>query len=100
MEQHMTSDDSFLTDHEPETDSLEELRDAAAERGNSQTLDASDPEDQDNWDAPLGELPTAGEFIVAVIPQQPDEFCCSRCHLVLHRSRRIAADINICSDCD
>ena len=44
----------------------------------------------------FGDNPT-----VTVLAQQPDEFTCSRCFLVHHRSRRVRVvkDKPICRDC-
>ncbi|BCB83017.1 DUF4193 family protein [Phytohabitans suffuscus] len=80
-----------------EEDSLEELkaRRAAPRSG------AADVDDADL--AEVFELPGAeqldGELSVAVIPMQADEFRCSRCYLVHHRSQRAAAGIDVCRDC-
>ncbi len=51
------------------------------------------------------ELPGADlsgeELSVTVIPARPDEFTCSSCHLVQHRSRLRSAggEAPICADC-
>ena len=50
------------------------------------------------------ELPDADlsgeELVVTVIPARSDEFTCSSCHLVQHRSRlRSAGVVPICADC-
>jgi len=51
------------------------------------------------------ELPGADvsgeELLVRVVPQQADEFTCSRCFLVQHRHRRVSAPDTppVCSDC-
>ena len=60
--------------------------------------------DEDPNDAPF-ELPGADlsgeELSVTVIPQQADEFTCSSCFLVQHRSRmRVSgAGLPVCADC-
>lgn len=60
--------------------------------------------DDDASDA-LFELPDADlsgeELVVTVIPARADEFTCSSCHLVQHRSRlRSAGGVPpICADC-
>jgi hypothetical protein len=51
------------------------------------------------------ELPGADlsdeEFMVRVVPKQPDEFTCSTCFLVHHRSRLARGNngTSICTDC-
>lgn len=51
------------------------------------------------------ELPGADlsdeEFMVRVVPKKPDEFTCSSCFLVHHRSRlaRGSNGTSICTDC-
>ena len=39
------------------------------------------------------------ELVVRVIPKQADEFTCSSCFLVHHRSRLADAGAMICTDC-
>jgi hypothetical protein len=36
---------------------------------------------------------------VDVVPQMADEFRCEKCFLVVHRSRRAKAGIDVCVDC-
>jgi hypothetical protein len=53
----------------------------------------------------LFELPGADlsgeELVVKVIPKQDDEFTCTSCFLVFHRSRlaKSGADAPVCADC-
>jgi Domain of unknown function (DUF4193) len=61
--------------------------------------------DDDPNDALFFELPGADvsgdELSVTVIPQRADEFTCSSCFLVQHRSRlRISSSgLQVCADC-
>ena len=61
--------------------------------------------DDDLNDVPFFELPGADlsgeELTVAVIPMRADEFMCSSCFLVQHRSRlhSTAGGRPICADC-
>ncbi|MCV7198660.1 DUF4193 domain-containing protein [Mycobacterium angelicum] len=61
--------------------------------------------DDDPNDAPFFDLPGADlsgeELTVAVIPQRSDEFTCSCCYLVQHRSRLRSSSGGrmICADC-
>ena len=59
----------------------------------------------DEADSEPLELPSADlsgeELIVQVVPRQDDEFTCSKCFLVLHRSRlgRRMRSKTLCVDC-
>jgi Domain of unknown function (DUF4193) len=61
--------------------------------------------DEDPNDVVFFELPGADlsgeELSGPVIPQRPDEFTCSSCYLVQHRSRlrRSSCGLPICADC-
>ncbi|OMC13655.1 MULTISPECIES: DUF4193 domain-containing protein [unclassified Mycobacterium] len=61
--------------------------------------------DDDPNDMPFFELPGADlsgeELSVTVIPQRADEFTCSSCFLVQHRSRlrTSSAGLPVCADC-
>ncbi|OMC18929.1 DUF4193 domain-containing protein [Mycobacterium colombiense] len=61
--------------------------------------------DEDPNDAHFFELPGADlsgeELSVTVVPQRADEFTCSSCFLVQHRSRmrRSSSGLPVCADC-
>lgn len=61
--------------------------------------------DDDPNGEPVFELPGADlldeELSMAVIPRQTDEFTCSSCHLVQHRSRlhSLRGEPPMCADC-
>lgn len=61
--------------------------------------------DEDLNDVPFFELPDADlsgeELAVTVIPQRSDEFVCSSCFLVQHRSRLHSESSGhpVCADC-
>lgn len=61
--------------------------------------------DEDPNDVHFFELPGADlsgeELSITVIPQQKDEFTCSCCFLVQHRSRQRStnAGLPVCADC-
>jgi len=61
--------------------------------------------DDDPNDVPFFELPGADlsgeELTVAVVPKQADEFMCSCCFLVQHRSRlrSTSGGRTVCADC-
>ncbi|MFE1513974.1 DUF4193 domain-containing protein [Corynebacterium bovis] len=87
------------TDEQIETDSLEGLK--AAEKAEPAVDDTDDGDIVEPFDIPMAEL-SGEELSGSVIPRQSDEFTCSVCFLVQHRSR-IAEDegdgTSICVDC-
>jgi hypothetical protein len=79
-----------------DADSLEELK--ARRSGNqSATLDV---DEADDFELPGADLADE-ELTVAVVPMRTDEFRCSRCFLVHHRSQLVhqSSGENICRDC-
>lgn len=80
-------------------DSLEELK---ARRGDSQTssVDSEDDTTSDNFELPGADL-SGEDLTVKVVPKQNDEFTCSVCFLVHHRSRLAEEEGGqpICRDC-
>ena len=84
-----------------------ETQDASALRDLAPTLPASSTTvvDEDPNDVLFFELPGADlsseELSVTVIPQRADEFTCSSCFLVQHRSRlrRSSSGLPVCADC-
>lgn len=87
------------TEEDHNEDSIEELKARRSDK-------SSGVVDEDETDAAEGfELPGADlsgeELAVRVIPRQADEFTCSMCFLVHHRSQ-LAVEKNgqqICSEC-
>ena len=80
-------------------DSLEELKARRAD-ASSASIDVDEAEFSDSFELPGSDL-SSEELTVRVIPKQADEFTCSRCFLVHHRSR-LATEKNgqlICRDC-
>ena len=80
-------------------DSLEELK---SRRGDSQSgsVDVDEVEVAEAFELPGADL-TDEELSVRVVPLQADEFTCSRCFLVHHRSQ-LATQKNgelICREC-
>ena len=78
-------------------DSLDELQ---ARRGDAQSPSVDVDDTSDVFDLPGADL-LDEELTVAVIPQRSDEFRCSRCFLVHHRSQLAAtrADALVCHEC-
>ncbi|MFF2045325.1 DUF4193 domain-containing protein [Kitasatospora sp. NPDC058170] len=82
-------------------DSIEELK-ARRTDTSSSSIDAVDQlESADGVQLPGADL-SGEELTVTVQPMQADEFTCTRCFLVHHRSRLARADKNgpVCRDCD
>jgi uncharacterized protein DUF4193 len=80
-------------------DSLEELK-ARRNEAQSAVVDDEDPNDVPFFELPEADL-SGEELAVIVIPRRSDEFTCSSCFLVHHRSR-LASESNgvmICTDC-
>lgn len=84
-----------------ESDSLEELQARRAEASGSPEVDG----DEENEAAEEFELPGADlsneELSVQVVPRQDDEFTCSICFLVHHRSQLAGQEDGqpVCADC-
>ncbi|HKF30896.1 MAG TPA: DUF4193 domain-containing protein [Jatrophihabitantaceae bacterium] len=83
-------------------DSLDELKARRAE-AQSGTIDVDETELAESLELPGADLSNLSgeELTVRVLPKQDDEFTCSRCFLVHHRSR-LARERNgeyICRDC-
>ncbi|MCP2256852.1 protein of unknown function (DUF4193) [Streptoalloteichus tenebrarius] len=80
-------------------DSLEELK-ARRNETQSGVVDVDTDAPDENFELPGADL-SGEELTVKVLPKQDDEFTCSRCFLVHHRSR-LAEERNgqmICRDC-
>lgn len=62
------------------------------------------PRELDDTDIAEFDLPdtdlTGEELVVRVLPQQPDEFTCTGCFLVQHRTRLAPGRNSVCADCD
>ena len=84
---------------EVEQESLEEL---AGRRNDpsAATLDIDEADVAESYELPGADL-SGEEFMVRVIPRQADEFTCSGCFLVQHRSRlaRGHGEQSVCADC-
>ena len=83
-------------------DSLEELKARRAE-AQSGTIDIDETELNEALELPGADLSSLSgeELTVRVLPKQDDEFTCSVCFLVHHRSRlaRRRGSQPICRDC-
>ena len=95
----------MATDYDtPRTNDADEEQEQSLEALKARRADsATDLGDEvDPFEAEL-ELPGADlsseELVVRVMPPQADEFTCSRCFLVHHRSQLVDAKHRVCSDC-
>jgi hypothetical protein len=84
---------------EIEDDSLEELK-ARSTAAQSPKVDLDETEAADTYELPGADL-SDEELTVAVLPMQRDEFRCTRCFLVHHRSQLAARPDgqDVCQDC-
>ena len=87
------------TDDELSEDSIEELKSRRVDKSSS-SVDVDETEQAEGFELPGADL-SGEEMSVRVIPRQADEFTCSRCFLVHHRSQ-LAKETNemmICTEC-
>jgi hypothetical protein len=80
-------------------DSLEELK-VRSNRARSAVVDVDESDTAESFELPGADL-SGEEFMLRVVPKRADEFTCTSCFLVHHRSR-LAATANgqmICRDC-
>jgi hypothetical protein len=84
---------------ETSEDSLEELT-ARRNEAQSAVVDVDETESAESFELPGADL-SGEELSVRVIPKQADEFTCSSCFLVHHRSRLASEKkgVMICTDC-
>ena len=80
-------------------DSLEELKARRAE-AQASSVDVDEADLAEALELPGADL-SGEELTVRVLPKQEDEFTCSRCFLVQHRSRLASTrgDQLLCRDC-
>jgi hypothetical protein len=80
-------------------DSLEELK-ARRNEAQSSAVDVDEGDTAESFELPGADL-SGEELTVKVIPKQADEFTCSVCFLVQHRSRLAtqSGDKMVCLDC-
>ena len=84
---------------EASEDSLEELK-ARRNESQSSVVDVDEGDTAESFELPGADL-SGEELTVKVIPKQADEFTCTSCFLVQHRSRLANPSGNqlICVDC-
>ena len=87
-------------DEELKTDSLDELKARRSDRS-SGSVDQDENEAAEEFELPGADLSNV-ELAVDVVPAQDDEFTCSQCFLVHHRSQMAYVDddgLPVCQDC-
>ena len=87
------------TDDDLNEDSIEELKARRVDKSSS-SVDVDETEQAEGYELPGADLSNE-ELSVRVLPRQADEFTCSSCFLVHHRSQ-LASSKNgqlICRDC-
>ncbi len=87
------------TDDELSEDSIEELKARRVDKSSS-SVDVDEAEQAEGFELPGADL-SGEELSVRVLPKQADEFTCSRCFLVHHRSQ-LAKEVGgemICREC-
>lgn len=89
----------ITVDDELAEDSLEELK-ARRSEAQSSGVDIEDVDTAESFELPGADL-SGEELTVRVLPKQADEFTCSSCFLVHHRSRLASSENGqlICRDC-
>ena len=80
-------------------DSLEELK-ARRNEAQSAVVDVDESDTAESFELPGADL-SGEDLSVRVVPKQADEFTCSSCFLVHHRSRLASEEGGrmICRDC-
>ena len=87
------------TDDDLSEDSIEELKARRVDKSSS-SVDVDETEQAEGFELPGADL-SGEELSVRVIPKQADEFTCSQCYLVHHRSQ-LASDAGgqlVCREC-
>jgi hypothetical protein len=87
------------TDDDISEDSIEELKSRRVDKRAS-SVDVDETEQAEGFELPGADL-SGEELAVRVLPRQADEFTCSSCFLVHHRSQ-LATDkggVLVCREC-
>ena len=87
------------TDDELNEDSIEELKARRADK-TAGVVDVDETDLNESLELPGADL-SGEELSVRVLPRQADEFTCSRCFLVHHRSQLASAEGGqfVCREC-
>lgn len=87
-------------DEDSAADSIEELKARRSDRSSSSSVDVDEVDAAENLELPGADL-SAEKLTVKVMPKQADEFTCSVCFLVHHRSvwAEKGPHGDVCRDC-
>jgi hypothetical protein len=85
------------TDDDGADESIEELKARRGDRSAS-SVDVDETEMAENLELPGADL-SDKSLEVRVVPKQSDEFTCTECFLVHHKSQLADPENMICSDC-
>lgn len=82
---------------EEETESLDELR--GRKDSGSNEVDEDEAQAAEDFEIPGAVLEE--HLSIRVVPEQDDEFCCSQCFIVHHRSQldHMDGELPVCSEC-
>ena len=88
------------TEEEPANESLEAIRAQHGTVAQAPEMDVDDADTAEGIDLPGADL-SHEELRIQVVPEQEDEFICSSCFLVRHRSQLVGQDdgTGVCTDC-
>lgn len=76
----------------------ESLEALTAQRSVTHGVDTDAEDIAETFELPGADL-SGEELSVRVVPKQADEFTCTSCFLVFHRSRLASVATRICTDC-
>jgi len=85
------------TDEDVESDSIQELQSRRGDAASS-VVDEDEAQAAEDYELPGADL-SGEELAVRVLPPQPDEFTCTECFLVHHKSQLADPANLICSEC-
>ncbi|RNI18373.1 DUF4193 domain-containing protein [Flexivirga caeni] len=87
------------SDDDLENDSIEELKARRNDKSTS-NVDVDETEQAEGFELPGADL-SGEQLSVQVIPRQADEFTCSKCFLVHHRSQLAKEEggLPVCTEC-
>jgi hypothetical protein len=92
----------MTVDYDAPLDADESLEDLAGRRNDpaAAVSDIDEPDVVESYELPGADL-SDEELTVRVVPKQADEFTCSSCFLVHHRSRLAHGTngLSVCTDC-
>ena len=87
-------------DDEEDVEGLEELKRVSASRAAQHpNVEQDEAEVAETFELPGADLSNES-LVITVVPQDTNEFTCTRCFLVHHRSQLADPRAMVCRDCD